>query len=280
MDSISRAFYVRLAVPLPRGGQVRYYIAVSPVWTAGFGYVAGALIFRGSSMSDAWIESWLGSVRFERYLSAADGDRNKALELYEWNVTLGQALMHDIAHFEIAMRNAYDSAISSRWDGSAHWLLDPESPAVIPIWRIKREQSGLKRGSDVNYLNRRNVDSAIRKCGGVNATSGKVIAELSFGFWRQLTASSHEKSLWVPYLHHAYTRGTQRKDVHEVIGNINAVRNRIAHHEPIYDRVRVPAQEPMQLYTDLMNVLQKLSPDVYWHVESTSTVITVIGKRP
>ena len=35
--------------------------------------------------------------------------------------------------------------------------------------------------SDVNYLNRRNVDSAIRKCGGVNATSGKVIAELSFG---------------------------------------------------------------------------------------------------
>lgn len=154
-------------------------------------------------MSDAWIDAWLGSPRFQKYVDSCAGDRARALALYEWNVTLGQALMRDIAHFEIALRNAYNMAFAAHWPGSDHWLLDPDSPAVTPIWRIKRDRSGLKRGSDVNYLNRRAVDAAIRSCGGARATPGKVMAELSFGFWRHLTSASHEKTVWVPYLHHA-----------------------------------------------------------------------------
>ena len=127
-------------------------------------------------MSDDWIEAWLGTPRFQKYLDLCAGDHSRALTLYEWNVALGQALMHDIAHFEIALRNAYDAAIGTRWSGGVHWLLDPNSPAVMPIWRIKKDRSGLKRGSDVNYRNRRAVDDAIRKCGGAKATAGKVMA--------------------------------------------------------------------------------------------------------
>lgn len=230
-------------------------------------------------MSDAWIDDWLGPARFQPYVTACNGDRARALALYEWNVTLGQALMRDIAHFEIAMRNAYDSAIDALWPGTDHWLLDADSPAVTPIWRVKKDRSGLKRGSDVNYLNRRAVDAAIRKCGGVKATPGKVIAELSFGFWRHLTAASHEKTLWVPYLHHAYPAKTQRKGIDETIGNINTVRNRIAHHEPVFDR-RDPAQDPGQLHADMMTVLAMLAPDAHQHLAPHSTVSTVISQRP
>ena len=61
-------------------------------------------------MSDAWIDAWLGSPRFQKYVDSCEGDRSRALALYEWNVTLAQALMRDIAHFEIALRNAYDTA--------------------------------------------------------------------------------------------------------------------------------------------------------------------------
>ncbi len=230
-------------------------------------------------MSDAWIDDWLGTARFHAYVNACHGDRARALALYDWNVTLGQALMRDIAHFEIAMRNVYDTTIDGLWANGTHWLLDPDSPAVTPIWRVKKDRSGLKRGSDVNYLNRRAVDAAIRKCGGTKATPGKVIAELSFGFWRHLTAASHEKTLWVPYLHHAYPAKTQRKAIDDVIGNINTVRNRIAHHEPIFDRP-IAAQEPAQLHTDLMHVLSLLAPDAHQHLAPNSTVTTVIGQRP
>ncbi|PCC37587.1 hypothetical protein CIK66_18510 [Brachybacterium alimentarium] len=231
-------------------------------------------------MSDAWVEGWLGSARFQSYVSASGGDRSHALELYEWNVSLGQSLMRDISHFEIAMRNAYDAAVGRSWPGSDHWLLDADSPAVTPIWRIKKDRSGLKRGSDVNYLNRRSVDDAIRKCGGTKANPGKVIAELSFGFWRHLTAASHEKTLWVPYLHHAYPVKTKRSTIDAIIGNVNTVRNRIAHQEPIFDRTKNPAQEPSKLHADMMRVFSLLAPDAEKYVASKSTVVAVVAQRP
>lgn len=231
-------------------------------------------------MSDAWIDAWLGSPRFQKYVDACDGDRVRALALYEWNAALGQAVMRDIAHFEIALRNAYNTAFEKHWRGSGHWLLDPDSPAVTPIWRIKRDRSGLKRGSDVNYLNRRAVDDAIRRCGGVKATPGKVMAELSFGFWRHLTASSHEKTVWVPYLHHAYPAKTDRSHIDKIIGNVNTVRNRIAHHEPIFDRIKNPDQEPARLHSDLMGVLGMIAPEVAAHLAPSSTVSAVLTQRP
>lgn len=231
-------------------------------------------------MSVTWIDDWLGAPRFKRYVEACGGDAVRALELYEWNAQLGQALMRDIGHFEIALRNAYDVAVSHRWRGNDHWLLDPESPAVAPIWRIKKDRTGLKRGVDVNYPNRRTVDRAIHRCGGVRATPGKVIAELSLGFWSHLTSASHEKSLWVPYLHPAFPPGTNRPNVDKTISDITAVRNRIAHHEPIFDRGAVPRQEPGRLHAELMRTLTQLAPAAGDHVARTTAVPSVLSRRP
>lgn len=231
-------------------------------------------------MTDTWIDTWLGAARFQKYVTTCHGDRAAALALYQWNADLGQALMKDIGFFEVALRNSYDAAISARWRGADHWLLDPESPAVLPIWRVKKERSGLRRGTDVNYPNRRAVDAAIRKAGGPHATPGKVIAELSFGFWRQLTSSSMEKVLWVPYVHHAYPAGTSRSDIDHVIADINTVRNRIAHHEPIFDRHRAPSQDPAFLHRELVRVLQMIAPEVAALLSRTTSVPTVLTQRP
>ncbi|MGL4304673.1 MAG: Abi family protein [Mycobacteriaceae bacterium] len=185
-----------------------------------------------------WIDEWLGASRFAPYLTKASGDRQLGVELYEWNSALGVALMHDISHFEVAMRNAYDAAISAHWKKPVHWLLSPDSPVVLPIWRVREvdKTTGLRRGADVNYLNRKSVDSAINKSGKGNAQPGKVIAELSFGFWSHLTSNASEKVLWLPYIYHSYPAGTNRKAVDQAISRINTLRNRIAHHEPIFDR--------------------------------------------
>lgn len=59
-------------------------------------------------MSSAiWIDQWLGSPRFQRYVDLAGGDRGDALALYEWNASLSAALLKDFSHFEVALRNAY-----------------------------------------------------------------------------------------------------------------------------------------------------------------------------
>lgn len=245
------------------------------------GYVAGALFILGwvFGVTDTWIDSWLGAPRFQKYVALCGNDRNRALATYEWNVSLGQALMRDIAHFEVALRNAYGATLSSIWTDPDHWILSPSSPVVMPIWRVVK-RDGLKRGSDVNYFNRKSVDSAIKKCGGANALAGKVIAELSFGFWRSLTTASHEKSIWVPYLHGAYPKGTSRAAVDNDLRDINAVRNRIAHHEPVFDRRHNPTQEPDQIHATVVRLMKMFSVDASQHIATTSTVAAVLSQRP
>jgi hypothetical protein len=246
------------------------------VWTAGFDHVAGALFFcHDGHVSDLWIDSWLGAARFQRYVDECGGDRQRALALYEWNVALGQVIMHDIAHFEVALRNAYDAAISASWPHATHWLLHADSPAVVPIWRTK-DIKGMKRGSDVNFLTRKNVDDAIKRCGYSRATPGKVLAELTFGFWRQLTTTAMEKTVWVPYLHKAFPQGTSRRVVDADIASVNSLRNRIAHHEPLF----TATLDPTIVHARMMSCLLLLAPDVHAHVSRTSKVAQVLARRP
>lgn len=81
----------------------------------------------------SWAEKWLSGERLAPYLEQCDGDIDRALELYKWNAALGQLLMRDIFHFEVALRNAYNDVMESRWDGEGHWLFDDASPARRPV---------------------------------------------------------------------------------------------------------------------------------------------------
>lgn len=54
-----------------------------------------------------WAGLWLSEERLAPYLEACGGDADRAVELHEWNISLAQVLMRDVAHREVAMRNAY-----------------------------------------------------------------------------------------------------------------------------------------------------------------------------
>lgn len=227
-------------------------------------------------MSESWIEGWLGAPRFRRYLSTCNGDRERALKLYAWNLDLGLAMMRDIAALEVALRNAYDSAISANWDGARHWLIDYESPFL-------QTNMVVQRGNllDQSYLVRRDILQAVDRVGGVQAEPGKIIAELSFAFWTRLTETRYEKQFWVPYLHRAFPEGTNRAVLHNRLRNIRLLRNRIAHHEPIFDLTgSSKSLEVTRLHPSLLDVLHSLSPDVHSFVQRTSTVSQLINQRP
>ena len=73
-----------------------------------------------------WAERWLSPSRLSSYLDLCGGDVELALELHEWNLMLGRVLMGDIAHFELALRNVYDRALTERFQGDEHWLFDAD----------------------------------------------------------------------------------------------------------------------------------------------------------
>src|ERR1700694_4376445 len=83
-----------------------------------------------------------------------------------------------------------------------------------------------------------------------SSSVGKLVAELSFGFWTGLVGRQYEQTLWVPGLYRAFPNATRivtagpegskkvklkRSQIAERLDAIRKLRNRIAHHEPIWD---------------------------------------------
>ena len=179
----------------------------------------------------AHVISWLSEPRYSKYLEVTRGDDAAALDLYLWNTGLVQAVLKDVSFFEVALGNAYDSAISSAWSGSDHWLLDDASPARRPILRAN------KRGqvNDANRLNRSSINH-LRNGLRENATADDIVSNLTLGFWAHMTDRSHERDLWIPIIYKAWPKGADRNDVNGRITGINKIRNRAAHHEHLFAR--------------------------------------------
>lgn len=150
-----------------------------------------------------WVQRWLSAPRYAVYLTEASDDPERALALYEWNAQLAAAVFRDLAHVEIALRNAYDAALTAWSSGEAHWTA-PGTPLFAPLYRTR----GTSR-TDVNARSRAALDRARHDAGGPEAPPGKVVAELMFGFWRYLSSAAHEKTLWVPYLNRGFQPGNQ-----------------------------------------------------------------------
>ena len=214
-----------------------------------------------------WVQRWLSDSRYSVYLAAAGGP-DQVLALYEWNAQLRAALFRDLAHVEVALRNAYDAALSAQWTGSAHWT-DAGTQLFAPLYRTRGAGP-----TDVNVRQREALARARSSAGGPAAPPGKVVAELMFGFWRYLSSSAHEKTLWVPYLNAAFEPGTSRKVVDAAAGRLHDVRNRVAHHESL-------------LHTDVAGRLDDcvqlaglIEPHLVHHLIATSRVPPLLSARP
>ena len=212
----------------------------------------------GNRLSQAQAEQWLSRPRFSTYLRACDGSVENALRLYEWNIDMGGVLMKDIAYLEIALRNAYDRVLTQRWhDGEGrHWLFAPNSPVNVPLAR--RASSGAQ--FDANALNRKNIEAAKMKDDGERYPD-RTIANLSFGFWAHMTDRAHERVLWIPIVHHAWPMGTSRSSLDAKLRIVNTARNRIAHHEHLFN-ARNDDLLPVHVDRIVMELLGMLLPDI------------------
>lgn len=228
-----------------------------------------------------WVEAWLSPPRFGVYLAATGQDRHLALQLYEWNAIVSAAFHRDLAHLEVALRNAYDAAISSNTTaGLPHWTTDPYR--LFPVrWRAARDGTRV----DANRTPREQIERAVRAAGAA-ALPGKVVAELTFGFWRYLSTAGHHHPLWIPYLHTAFTPGVSRRQIDQPVGRLHQLRNRIAHHEPLLRRntaTDVLSTDHHNLaarHDDLLTVAELISAQLRDYIAATSTVRARLTEHP
>ncbi|MEZ7005470.1 hypothetical protein [Streptomyces sp. AD55] len=104
---------------------------------------------------------------------------------------------------------------------------------------------------------------------------GKIIAELTFGFWRFLLARQYRSSLW-PDLAGAFPHAPNRAlpTVEEPVKRLHECRNRIAHHEGIWHLA------PEARWDDIQNVLGFITPTAAAWVADASRIDDVLARRP
>jgi len=185
-----------------------------------------------STLNHEAIAQRLTRDRLRSYLAATNDDLAASIALYDWNARVGGALHEDIGRLEVVFRNAIDEALVA-YGSAKGW------PTV---WYLRRElfpggRHGARALADIDLARRR----ATRR--GVPEAHGKVVAELSFGFWRFLCTPPYLTSLWVPAVASAFSGHPDhgdpravRNDVDARIDRIHFLRNRIAHYEPVHQR--------------------------------------------
>jgi len=201
----------------------------------------------------------LSTERLAPYLRAMNGDHVKALELYEWNLVVSSAFFEMLAVLEVVLRNALSERLALR-HGSlpGHW------------YENTLETFSAQASRDIVEARRRVALRHHRE------SSGRVVAELNFGFWKFLLAKRYEATLWTHCLRHAFPHlGPQsRAIVYGALDELHALRNRIAHHEPIHAR---------DLSADVLTisrVLGWIDPHVRDWALGISRVVPLISVRP
>ncbi len=233
-----------------------------------------------STTAGPWVEAWLSAPRLGVYLTAAGGDRTAALALYEWNAAVSAGFLHDLAHLEVGLRNAYDTTLTTSIPvGREHWVFDADR--YFPP-TMRRARNGTRY--DANRINRDQLDRAVAEAAAPGPATmrraatppppGKVVAELMFGFWRYMSTKAHDQRLWIPLLHKAFVPGTARPDVDRPIGRLHQLRNRVAHHEPLL------AQDLTARHDDILAVAGLIAPELRSYIGDVSPCPALIATRP
>lgn len=198
--------------------------------------------------------------RLNPYLGVCAGDPAAALALYRWNSDLAAAFFEPLGHLEIMLRNAVDARLVARQQRRgrpAEWYAD----TAVPL-------SGKARADIVQAQQRAGR-------GGTATPRGKIIAELSFGFWRFLLARQYKTTLW-PDLAGAFPHAPNRAltTVEDPVKHLHKFRNRIAHHEGIW---HLPLEARRD---DIQTVLGFIAPAAAAWVADASRIDDVLARRP
>lgn len=174
------------------------------------------------------IKAALSPERMSTYEKAVAGRRelDAALKLYDWNARIAAAFLFPQQICEITTRNAaattLEQVFGAYWPWSAGFVRSLPDPQMAYSMR-----------KDLIHI-RDKIE---------NRKTGDVIAELALKFWVNLFTARFERRLWDRHLQSTFPNlpsnlnsTKARQLIHDDLDQIRKLRNRIAHHEPIFSR--------------------------------------------
>ena len=199
------------------------------------------------------IQQYINDLQFplsKKRLNAYRPDQGSDLEMvvnYFWNLRLCEALYPTLNAAEIALRNSINTALENYYN--EYWFEDSWTDGARLLEPLQYEQVEDAR-------------SKLRKRKSPE-TPGRIVAELSFGFWVNLFNRPYEEKIW-SLNNYALLRivfpDSRRRDrrrslLRDRFAAINDLRNRVFHYEPIEYRKTLGKE-----HADILQAIGWISP--------------------
>lgn len=201
------------------------------------------------------LESNLSSPRFSAYVKRAGHHRNYAVQLYLYNARLAKSILFPLHIMEVTLRNGIDAVLSSQF--GVKW---PHEQSFRQLLTVESNNS---------------LQKAINRFPKRIPSKDEVISELSLDFWSNLFRDNYDRSLWQTNMSVLFPNGKiTRAAFLPTIRELNSLRNRIAHHEPILD------EDINGLHRKVLEVTAYRSTSTRDWVKAHSTVSNMLRTKP
>jgi hypothetical protein len=164
------------------------------------------------------------------------------LARYLLNMALCESLYSPLQMAEIALRNSIHRELSIHFD-TTEWFKDPKSQTAWQARKVHEAQELLKSKSKPT-------------------TAGRIVAELSFGYWTSFFNKAHASSgighrLANKVFIHAPRRQRNLKTLDQRWKRIRDLRNRVFHHERILHWADLDKQ-----HSEILEAIHWISPEL------------------
>lgn len=159
-------------------------------------------------------------ARLTRYMNTCSNDQAKAIDLYYWNAKLGESFHVALQTWEIALRNRLNVFLLAKIGNN--WPFEDRSLRKLH----ERERNKVRAAVTRQKYARK----------GQTVPVGAVVADLSAGFWVSLLSKRYDLPfVWRKNLDSVFPNDNlERFEVSEICNKLLDLRNRVAHHEPVF----------------------------------------------
>lgn len=201
----------------------------------------------------------LSDPRLQRFAAAAKDDGVAREDTYLWNLALAESFHLPLHMAEVTCRNTIHSALLFR----------------DPAWhknRIFRQELSATLLRDLDQAVADETDKH-----GDAMTCHHLVSALSFGFWQYLATDKMKRLLFPKGIKKNFKGApddAKPPDLYNLIESVRLWRNRIAHHNAIFDK------GPASKYQDALKLISWTSVDLGNWVSKRCKVNQVINNRP
>jgi hypothetical protein len=179
-----------------------------------------AIFLDDDSRVNAFVTS-VSKPRLRKYLKSRNGDIRSALLVYHWNSKLSQSLYLPLQTWEIVLRNKFNEFFIYKY--GKNW------PYSISA---RRNFTKYDRNALIKAITRLSNKST------TEPSTDRIVAALSAGFWVNQFRKTYEAHYgWQKNLTSKIfvnNASVTRHQAEAISADLLELRNRVAHHEPIY----------------------------------------------